>query len=82
MNKTILIIEDEKIFRMAQRQGYDQYGEGLLIFEITELTPEVYKERLFSEVKPNYRKGLLGSHHLSSTGKTTVFDHVARSFFP
>lgn len=77
-----LILEDGKIFRLAQRQGYDQYGEGVLMYEITELSETAYSEQLFSEIKPSFRKGILGSHHLSTTGTVTVFDHVSRAFFP
>jgi hypothetical protein len=77
-----LILEDGRIFRAAQRQGFDQYGKGLLLYEITDLTESVYSEYLVTEIDCNFRRGLLGSHHLSTTGKITVFDHVGRCFFP
>lgn len=77
-----LVLEGDKIFRMAQRQGFDQYGEGLLMYEITELSETVYVERLFSQVDPSFRKNLLGIHHLSTAGDVTVFDHNARAFCP
>lgn len=77
-----LIMEEGKIFRLAQRHGYDEYGEGLLMYEITELSESGYSEQLFSEVNPNFKKGLLGVHHLSTTGAITAFDHVSRTFFP
>jgi hypothetical protein len=35
-----------------------------------------------SQIDCSYRSGLLGSHHVSTTGKITVFDHVGRVFFP
>ncbi|HTN66594.1 MAG TPA: hypothetical protein VL051_10470, partial [Burkholderiaceae bacterium] len=75
-----MLFQDGKIFRMAQRQGYDQYGQGLLMYGITELSDTAYSERLVSEINPYFKKGLLGVHHLSSTGEVTVFDHVSRSF--
>jgi hypothetical protein len=77
-----LLFDDGKIFRLAQRQGYDQYGQGLLMYEITGLSKTVYTEKLFSEINPYFKEGLLGVHHLSTTGKITVFDHVSRSFAP
>jgi hypothetical protein len=77
-----LILEDGRIFRAAQRQGFDQYGKGLMLYEVLELTEDRYTERLVSEIDCNFRRGLLGSHHVSTTGKVTVFDHVGRSFFP
>jgi len=77
-----LILEDGKILRMAQRHGFDQYGEGLLMYEITELSETTYTEQLISAFDPSFRKGVLGTHHLSTTGAVTVFDHVSRSFVP
>lgn len=77
-----LILEDGKIFRAAQRQGFDQYGQGLMLYEITTLSETVYAEQLVSAIDCRFRPGLLGAHHLSTTGKITVFDHVGRSFFP
>ncbi len=77
-----LIMEEGKIFRLAQRQGYDQYGEGLLMFEVTELTKLVYSQRLLSRINPSLSKGQIGIHHLSTTGAVTVFDHVSRAFSP
>lgn len=75
-----MLFDDGKIFRLAQRQGYDQYGQGLLMYEITDLCESTYSEKLFSEINPFFKKGLLGVHHLSTTGQITVFDHVSRSF--
>jgi hypothetical protein len=75
-----LILEDGRIFRLAQRQGYDQYGEGMLAYEITALTESIYREKLVSEMKPHFKKGLLGIHHLSTTGSITVFDYKTHSF--
>jgi hypothetical protein len=77
-----LILEDGRIFRAAQRQGFDQYGQGLMLYEILELNENSYVEQLVSEIDCKFRSGLLGSHHVSTTGKITVFDHVGRAFFP
>jgi len=74
-----LIIEGEKIFRLAQCQGFDRYGHSLLAYEIKELSESRYVEDLVATISPNFRKGLLGTHHLSTNGKTTVIDHVSRS---
>jgi hypothetical protein len=77
-----LILEDGRIFRGAQRQGFDQYGQGMLLYEIVELNEQTYTEKLVAEIDCGFRSGLLGSHHVSTTGDITVFDHVGRSFFP
>ncbi len=70
-----LIIDGEKLFRLAQRQGFDQYGQGLLVYEIKIISESVYLEALVSEINPTFRRGLRGTHHLSTDGKTTVIDH-------
>lgn len=70
-----LIIDGEKLFRLAQRQGFDQYGQGLLVFEIRAISESTYVEELVTEINPAFRKGLRGIHHLSCDGKTTVIDH-------
>lgn len=70
-----LIVDGEKLFRLAQRQGFDQYGQGLMVFEVKTITESTYVEELVSEINPTFRKGLRGTHHLSSDGKTTVIDH-------
>jgi hypothetical protein len=77
-----MIIEGGKLFRAAQSQGFDQYGQGLILYEIVEINEVTYYERLVSEITCDFRGGLLGSHHVSTTGKITVFDHVSRCFFP
>jgi hypothetical protein len=70
-----LIIDGEKLFRLAQRQGFDQYGQGLLVYEIKMVSESTYVEQLVSEINPTFRTGLRGTHHLSTDGKTTVIDH-------
>lgn len=71
-----LIVDGGRLFRLAQRQGFDQYGQGLLVFEIKAVSESLYAEELVSEINPDFRKGLRGTHHLSSDGNTTVIDTV------
>jgi hypothetical protein len=72
-----LILDGEKCYRIGQCQGFDRYGESLRVYEIKELTPERYAEELVGEIKPDFRKGLRGTHHLSTDGTTTVVDHAS-----
>ncbi len=71
-----LVIEGDRIFRMGQRQGFDRYGEGLSVFEIERIDEAQYVERRVAELAPGFRPELLGVHHLSTTGRITVVDHV------
>jgi hypothetical protein len=77
-----LIIEGDRIFRLAQCQGFDRYGHSLRVHEIKEVSESRYFEDPVATISPDYRTGLLGTHHLSTDGKTTVIDHVSRSFVP
>ena len=76
-----LIVDGEKLFRLAQRQGFDQYGQGLLVYEIKTISESLFVEELVSEVNPTFRRGLRGAHHLSTDGKTTVIDHESYAVF-
>lgn len=75
-----LIMENGRIFRLGQRHSYDVYGEGLIVFEIRELSESTYLEQPVGEISASFRKGLRGIHHCSTNGTTTVVDHASRSF--
>jgi len=78
-----LIVKDGKLYRLGQRQGFDLYGEGLMIFEITKLTESEYEETLLQDILPKYRKGLRGVHHMTSDGCFTIIDQGRLAFtFP
>lgn len=77
-----LILENGKIFRAAQRQGFDRYGKGVVIFEILTLNEFDYDEREVTAIDSKYDSGALGTHHISSSGKFTVVDNLRRCFMP
>jgi hypothetical protein len=75
-----LIVERDKIFRVGQRQGFGQYGKGISIYEIRVLDENTYMETIVGEINPDFRAGLLGTHHLSSVAGMTAIDHVSWEF--
>ena len=75
-----LIIDGERLLRLGQCQGFDQYGHSLRVYEIKEVSESRYAEELVAEIKPDFRKGILGTHHLSTDGRTTVIDHTSVYF--
>jgi hypothetical protein len=75
-----LVIEGERIFRLAQCQGFDRYGHSLLVHEIRDISESRYVEEPVASIGPAFRSGVLGTHHLSTDGRITVIDHVSRSF--
>jgi hypothetical protein len=66
-------------FRVAQRQGFDAYGKGFSIMQIEKLTPTEYRERCVAAIEPNFKRGLNGTHHMSTTGNATVIDHACNA---
>lgn len=77
-----LIIEKRKIFRAAQKQGFDQYGRGLSVYEIRTLDEENYEEVKIADYEELGLRDSLGSHHISTTGDITVVDYLNRRFAP
>jgi hypothetical protein len=75
-----LVVEGERLFRIGQCQSFERYGQSVRVYEIKELSRERYAEELVREIRPDFRKGVLGTHHLSTDGQVTVMDH-AQGFF-
>ena len=76
-----LLRRDGKLYRVGQRQGFDRYGEGLLVYELAALSETEYEERPAGGLDPVGR-GLIGTHHLSSDGRVSVVDRCTREFVP
>ncbi len=73
-----ILFEEDLIYRVSQRQGFNQYGKGFGINWITDLSKTDYKEEALFAVERNFFKDLIGTHHIHSNGKITVFDYLER----
>jgi hypothetical protein len=71
-----LLSDGFEMFRVSQRQGFDQYGKGADINQIVELTTTDYSEDIVATIAPKFRPNLLGTHHMHSNGCITAFDYV------
>jgi hypothetical protein len=60
--------------RARQRQGFDEYGVGLSLARITDLTPTTYREEPIGAITPDFFPNLRGCHHIYSDGQMTVYD--------
>lgn len=69
-----LLRESGKLFRVAQRQGFQYYGAGATIFEIVTLSETEYEEREVAALSPRFHREARGLHHMHSNGAITVFD--------
>jgi hypothetical protein len=74
-----IIRDGDRIFRVAQAQGFGIYGKRASINEIVELNENSYVERCVYGVSPNAREGVMGTHHLNANGAITVFDFASRN---
>jgi methionyl-tRNA formyltransferase len=71
-----LIVSQNEIYRIYQRQGFDMYGEACGIARITSLTPTEYVEDIHSEIKPHFFNGIKGTHTYNFDSDLVVFDYV------
>jgi hypothetical protein len=74
---SIFVMED-KIHRPSQNNSNGIYGYGLNVNEILELNLDDYKERKIVSIKPNFKKGLISSHHLHQLNDCFVIDGAFR----
>ncbi len=77
-----LVWDGQSVFRVSQGQTFDFYGKRTRINQIVELTERDYVEVCIGEITPKFARGVLGTHHLHSNGKVTVFDFVTLSRVP
>ena len=75
-----IIFKNKEIFRACQTYGINtlgdnQYGNKLSINRINSLNQKKFSEETILNIKPNFKKNLLGIHHLNGTDDFTVFDY-------
>ncbi len=75
-----LIYKNNEIFRVAQTYGINdlgdnQYGRKFSINKIMQLNQDKFEEKNILNIKPDFKKNLLGTHHMNSADNFTVFDY-------
>ena len=71
-----LIQENNKTFRVYQRQGFDMYGEASGVAKINTLTPDSYLENSLFEIEPEFFPNIEGTHTYSFSEGLLAFDYV------
>ncbi len=71
-----LLFDEDHIYRVAQTQGFEQYGKAFTINRIDVLNENDYKETEVRAVQANFFPNLNGTHHMHSNGEVTVFDFI------
>jgi hypothetical protein len=57
--------DGEKLLRVFQRQGFDQYGESMGIAQIKDLGTDTYREETVSRIWPRFAPKIIGTHSFS-----------------
>lgn len=73
-----IVEQDGRLFRLGQDFTRD-YGDGLILFEIGDLSVDSYSESLISRIRFTDRKG---PHTLNIRGNEIVFDWYRDRFAP
>ena len=68
--------EDEagRLIRPVQNNIKNIYGHGLLLCQIVELTIDTYEQVVIERIKPKFKDGIIGVHHLSLGDNKFVVD--------
>ena len=61
-------------YRPSQINTHGVYGKGLQISKLKKLTLEEFEDEAVISIEPNFRKGLVGMHHLHQFEDYFVFD--------
>lgn len=73
-NGGMIFSENEEIYRVFQRQGFDIYGKSLGISKIKTLNEYQYHEEILLNVEPKFFKNIKGTHSFSFTPGILAFD--------
>jgi len=74
-----LFINEGLLIRPAQI-GAPHYGSGIVLNEVKELSPTVFKEVEVEKIFPNWEKRIHAMHTLNREGSLTIIDIQKRRF--
>ncbi len=74
------IFQNNNLVRVAQNNkinhlGDNQYGREISLNNITDISPDLFKEEFIKKIKPTVKENILGIHHMSGIKDFTVFDY-------
>ena len=71
-----LLFDDDNVYRVAQKQGFERYGKAFSINRIDLLDENNYQETEVQSVQADFFPRINGTHHMHSNGKVSVFDFL------
>ena len=63
-----------RLYRPSQNGSYGVYGYGFNLMEVTALTLDHYQETIAYTAEPNFRPGIVGTHHFDAVSDTFIID--------
>jgi len=76
-----IFLEGDKVIRPSQKNINSIYGYGLNLSEITDLSIKSYSEKLIKTFEPDFKKGLVGVHHVTQFDNGFLFDSCYKKNF-
>ena len=70
-----LFFVKNKIFRANQVQGAGHYGKSIEVNEITDVSMELYREKLQYSIEPKFFSNIDSAHHIHMNNEYIVIDH-------
>ncbi len=70
-----LLVDSSGIFRVAQKQGFNVYGEAASVRRVVHLAEDGYAEALELDIDLHIDGKKRDCHHLASNARITVFDY-------
>jgi hypothetical protein len=71
-----LILSENEVYRVFQRQGFDMYGRASGIAKITSLSSTEYAEEICSMIEPKFFEGIKGTHTYNFDSNLMVIDYL------
>lgn len=71
-----LFFNNDVIYRVFQRQGFNNYGESMGVSRINHISEFDYKEEVLFNITPNYFSNITGTHTLSFVNNISAVDFV------
>ena len=72
-----ILFENNEVFRVFQKQGWDMYGKSLGVAHITSINEERYSEETLFEISPHFFPEAKGTHTYGANSDLTVIDFVS-----
>ncbi len=71
-----ILTDENNIYLVFQKQGFNRYGKTSSIYKINELTENNFEREYICEITPDFSDHVIATHHFNSYKNCTVFDYL------